>query len=221
MKTSYKVLSVSGLVVGLIALIAAFGHTTPSAPVQDNSLGGVYNVNNTAPTFTDGIDLGTLPVRESWDGGSIGARQNSGSWRNTKSATATVDYVEISTTGTASSTFRVWAYASSTAPSIANNNPAVPTNVGAANFGSLLINGKTIATSSTATTTSSDDSGVPQAGSSFQVGPVGGTNSYMDFLITGCVAGYSGPASSAFANCETATSSNRGFNLTYRVHYHY
>lgn len=217
MNNSFKIVSVVSLVVGLIALVtAAVGHNQSAAPVPaDQNAGGVYNVNNVAPTFTDGIDLGNQAVRLSWEGGTIGSKLTSSFWRNTKSATATVDYVEMRTSGIASSTFKLWAFATSTLASetMAFKNNNTFTNINAAALGSLLINGKQIATTSAATTTSSDDNGVPQAGSSYMVPPGG----YLDFLITGCTAGYQGGT----ANCDTASSSNRGFNVNWVIEYHY
>lgn len=201
MKTKGYVVAWVALVVGLLALgtVVLAGLSGGS---KSDTLGGVYNVNNSNPTFTNGIDMGTYPVTVNWDGNKIGSKQYQASWKNTTGQTQYITYAEVSTDGTASTSFKVYAFSTTTAPASIAYNVTPLTNV--------LINGFVIATSSAATTTTSDDTkgtgSGPLAGSTIQVP----TGSY--FIVS--------LQANAAANFETATSTKRGFNLPWRIEYH-
>ena len=197
----WKGVAVVALVVGILALL-----TPASAPQQPagggQSLGGTYDVQNVAPQMTGGIDFGMLPVHVNWQGDKIGPKQNQASWRNTSGQTVYLDYAEVSTDGTASSSYKFYVYASSTKVSTAYDFTAP------GSAGKVAINGFTIATSSAATTTTNVANG---AGQTVQV-PNG---SYVNIVMqsvngSGCNG----------TTCETATSTNRGFNLQWRIRYH-
>lgn len=211
-----SIVSWVGLVVGLVSLVLAVGalNKAPAAG-QSQSLGGVYNNNNVAPGFAAGADFGPLPVTINWAGGKIGPGQNFAYWRNTTGVTQYVDYAEVSTDGGSAAAYKIYAYATTTA----TTNPVLTSTifnyslngnaVTQAASTTLLIAGFQFATSSAATTTSSDDSkgGVggagPQAGGTAAIP----NNGYFIILLN------------QFGG-TTATSSVRGFNLPWRIHYH-
>lgn len=189
------IVSVVALVVGLINL---FSNHTPQAPTP----GGVVNVVNGGSTFTNGADFGgPAPVTMNWAGDKIRAKSNQAFWRNTTGMTQYVDLAEFSTDGTASSTYKV--YAGTTTSATALNDfsaPALP----------ALINGFLLATSSLATTTSN----INYARASSVVQVPDGKYVYFQFQA---VDDRNCPATKL---CETATSTNRGFNGQWRLRYH-
>lgn len=194
-----------GLVAVLVVgLLLGGGYLLGKSSVP-HSTGGV--VNNNGVSFTNGADFGLLPVTVNWTGGKIAAKSNTAFWKNTTGMVQYVDYGEVSTDGTASSTYKVYAVATTSAISTLYDSVATPTST----EGKMLINAFTIATSSIATTTTSIDKA--PAGKTIRVPDGYQVNIYLVNSDTGCASQGSGV-------CETATSSNRGFNLPWRLRYH-
>lgn len=197
------VLVVAGLLLGFVL----FGSVKApvSIPVEQAPLGDV-NTNSTL-SFNSPVchaSSGTS-ICEDWAGGKIIAQRNQAYWKNTTGMTQYVDLADVSTDGNASSTFKI--YAVSTSSPLANiydfTAPAATT--------SNLINGFSFATSSAATTTSNMESSF--AGRVVRV-PAG---SEVNIYLQSNDGGLCNPKAS---KCETATSTNRGFNLFWRLHYH-
>lgn len=181
------------LVAGLLALgfIRADQSNVPS---QAQSLEG--DVMNTPTENPNGESLGG--IFENMAGGTIGAGRNQASFRNTYGKPIYVYLADVSTTGTASSSFTLYVATSSTA-TIADNFTAP--------FSSI-INGFLLATSSVATTTSNYDT--PKNSRVVKVN----SGQYVVFQLQStfdCVSN---------GLCETATSTNRGFNLVWRAKFH-
>ena len=196
MKSKTSIVSWVALVVGLVALIIV-GIAALSSGSQPAQLGGAYGVNIANPTFVAGADFGNYPVNYNWAAGKIGPKTNQAYWKNTSGATAYISSFLMATDGTASSSYTFYAYAS-TSPVSNLYNFTAPTGNGTIN----LITPFTIATSSAATTTPlANQIRVP-------------ANSYVNLLFqatngTGCNG----------TTCETATSSNRGFNVPWRLEF--
>lgn len=204
------ILSLVALVVGL----SRPGSTpTPDAPTGAQS-GPVQNV---PWNFTQGAGLGGPSVTFT-QGGVIPLGSNQASWRNLTGRTVYIDLAAISVIASSSSTFSaaniwasstsaIYAYASTTAPRTLYDFTAPAVNA----TSTLLISNFALATSSTATTTSSYDKNL--GGKVVQV-PNGG---YVVFLQQ--AQSVSCPTTAGA--CESATSTNRGFNLQYFVRGYY
>lgn len=196
-------IGLGALVVVVLLVLVGINHTSAPTQVVDQSLGG--DVRNPGDNSPNGIQLGNLPVTVNYDGGKIQPKTNTAFWKNTTGKTQYVDYVEVSTDNTASSTFAVYAYATSTAPRTLYDFVA-PVN----NATTLLsINQFIIATTSAATTTTNIDKAF--SGKTVRVS----ANSYLDVSL---VQTFGSACTGSI--CETATSSNRGFNVQWRIRYH-
>lgn len=203
------VISVVSLVVALIAVFIGFAaYDQVAAP----ALAGVYANQNVASGAGAGIDFGPLPVNVNWYGGKIGPKANTAFYHNVSGGPQYVDYAEISTDNIASSSFKIYGFSTTTAPRtlydfVAPAQGATTT---------LLINGFTFATTTTATTTTSDDSkggGGSFSGSTAFVPNNGYFIFQLQSLGIACVSQPNG-------TCDSATSTNRGFNLQWRVQVH-
>lgn len=195
-----KIIAGVVLVVGL--LLGYFGFHQASPLVGG---GDVRNVGEFAP---NGIGFGNLPVTWSSEGGKILAKSNTAFWKNVTGKTQYVDYVEVSTDNFASSSMKIYAFSTSTAVRtlydfVAPAQQATTT---------LLINAFTIATSSQATTTTNIDKAF--SGKTAIVP----NNSLI--VIQMQTANGAVCASSGSGICESATSTNRGFNLQWRIRFH-
>ncbi len=194
------------LVVGLISLVAfsTTGHDSGTVP-QERVLGG--DVRNTPDIYTQGVGFGDPAVTVNWAAGKIGPGVNNAAWINQTGKVQYVDYVEASPDNTASSTFKVFAYSTSTAYSLVYDFTGTPANNTTTK---LVINGFLMGTSTTATSTSNMDLSV--TGKTLRV-PDG---SRVQFLLRGVDTG----CASQGGFCEAATSTNRGFNVPVRIRYH-
>lgn len=195
MKTNYVKEAVV-VVVGLLLGVLLSHVLTPH-----QGLGGV--VSTTGPEFPGGFTQGGFA--NNWGGGKIEAKTNTATWRGVPGQTAYVDYVETSTDGTASSSYKIYAVATTSAIRTLYDFVA-PTST----EGKMAINNFVIATSSIATTTTAFDKA--PAGKTIRVPDGYQLNFYLVNADSGCAA------QAGF--CEAATSSNRGFNVQWRVHYH-
>jgi hypothetical protein len=200
-----KILGIlGGLVVALIAvLVVLSGHSTPApAPVG----GDVRNPGDSSP---QGIQLGDLPVTVNWASGKIAAKSNTATWINTTGKVAYVDLLNLSTDGTASTTYTFYAYATTTAVRTLYDFVPPAEVTSAAGLTRMLINGTILGTSTIATSTSNFD------GSTFPRVIRVPAGSRVNILLT---QRYTTPCTGV--QCETATSSNRGFNIQWRLRYH-
>ncbi len=188
------------LVVGLCAL----GQRQAPAP-QPLSTGAV--VNNSGSQFTNGASFGNgqggVGVSVNWAGDKIYPKSNQASWYNNTGMTQYVDLTEVSTDGTASSTFKLYAIATSSALNVIYDF-FTPTG------GLMAIDGFSFATSTTATTTSSIEKA--RNGKVIRVPDGWRINFYLQ-----AVDNRTCPTTGL---CETATSTNRGFNMFWRLRYH-
>ena len=195
------------LVVGLISLGAIFGFDSGTVSQDENPEVVAGDTRNTPDQYTNGVAFGTLPVTVTWAGGKISAGENTAYWYNNTGKVQYVDYLEASPDGTASSTYKIFAYSTSTAYATLYDITATPANNATTR---IAISGFNYATSSTATSTSNLDLSV--AGKVLRVADGG----RVQFLLRGVDSG----CASQGGACETATSTNRGFNVPWRIRIH-
>lgn len=193
--TTSKVVLVSG-VVALAVAVAAFFGLSHAIPASAPSAG--YTQSNLGE-FPEGAKLGDAGVRNVAI--SIPAGSDQFAYHNTSGRTQYVSVPALSTTGTASTTFTVTA-GTSTAATF--NGFTVQS--GAQSVKALL--NAFIATSSVATTTNS------LQGPGAQTGQGAGVIALPDggYLNVGIYQTYATQCTGSV--CETATSTNRGFNVT-------
>jgi len=194
------------VVISVVALICSFafkGGSTPSDNVSGERAG--------LQEFQDGIKAGDVNAK--WVSRTLAPNTNSVLlYANTTGKDVIVDYGEINviTGETASSTGKISLFATTTS--------SIPTGVDfstlAGNAGkNILINSVILATSTTATTTSSVYAATAGKGNGSIIVPDG---SYLFGLLQQNTVGCLG----ATGLCEVATSSNRGFNPVFNVRIH-
>lgn len=189
------------LVVGLL-LVIGLGGQKPQSPQP--AFVGDDNLNSTR-NFNTPICHANGNVCEDWAGDKIYAKTNQAYWKNTTGKTQYVDQLDVSTDGVASSTFNIWAVATSSALANAYDFTAPLAT------STTLINNFSFSTTSVATTTSSLDKA--PTGRVIAVPDGSQVNIYLRSA--------DGPTCNPQGvKCETATSTNRGFNLFWRLHYH-
>jgi hypothetical protein len=182
------------LVVGL-AVIGSVANAPVSTGLETGSVNGP--IQNSVWNFQKGASFGSNKYAQFSQSGIIAAGANQASWQNRTGRTIYINRHDVSTTGTASSTYALYVYAS-TSPARTIYDFVAP-----ASANRMLINNFALATSSAATTTSSLDKAL--AGKVVQV-PDG---SYVDIQLSSAAPG----CPSVAGVCESATSTNRGFNL--------
>lgn len=223
--------AIGAAVIALVGGVAVFFlFLSPSATPTPNA-GGQFNENNyqylnkgaTVGTTAAGADDLSFPGTASTSigfataGGLIGPRQRVDYWQNTTGATVYVDSGLYGTTGTASSTFNVSMFATTTSPTVlaARYDYTALTEAinGTASFLSLS---HAIATSTVATTTNSQMELKMGRGNGVIAVP---NNGYLITYLQQLPLG-GGGATCNGASCEAATSSMRGFSgLFWRAHY--
>jgi len=187
-----------------VTLTLSKGDATPTdESAQSTGSGG--NVTQQVDIYTNGVGTGNAHAVFSRSG-TIALGANQGAWCNSGvrsvGKTAYVNFAGITTSGTASSTMKVF-IATSTTATIASDYVAP--------FGSL-INNFQLATSSLATTTSSID--YKRAGFGTIPVPVG-----QCAVVQIQAASVSCPTTGG--SCESATSTNRGFSLDWILQGYY
>lgn len=195
-------LGVAAVAIAVIALgFSLFGHS---------SSGNVGGERAGLQEFIDGAKTGDLNSK--WIAKAVAPGSNQVLlYRNTSGHDVIADYgdMTITTGSTASSTSKISLFA--TTSSSVGAWADFGTVVSPSNLKLALINAEGVATSSTATTTNAVSSAVHNKGSGAVLVP---NNSYLFGYIqqdtTAC-----GALTTA---CETATSSNRGFNPLFHVH---
>lgn len=208
--------STLGIIIGIIALVVGiilggfYGQPTTSNQNPEVNAG---SVRIDTDQFVNGLSIGSPATFENWVRGTIPAGSNQASWRNNVGgAEVIVDRVILRTTGTASSTFRLIS-GTSTAATIADFTAPAFTNTAFIVF--------PFATSSTATTTNNfEGSGADQAA----YGGIGAVSvadgGFVNFALLQGLSGTPSPGCLSVGSvCESATSTNRGFNVDYYLHY--
>lgn len=193
----------NGISVGVVAVAIAVialgfsifgGSSQPSQNVGGERAG--------LQEFMDGIKLG--PVTEQWATVSLSAGVNQASWRNNQvGKDIVVDYAEFDNgTGVASTTYQFF-IATSSAATISSDfdDPFSP-----------ILDGYTLATSSKISVINS----IKDAGTNGRSAAKVSNGEYVIFTFQ---QRYAGNCSGSV--CETATSTNRGFNSTGRLKFHY
>jgi hypothetical protein len=189
-------IGLAGLIVG--AVLGAMLVSNQSAPVQNGSLGAV---NTTVDEYPSGVRFGDIAT-VNWAGGDIGQSANQAYWLNTLGRPVYMDLAEVISDGTASSAMRV-SVGTSTATRITDDFAAPY---------STLVDNAAMATGSVKIILNSQK----DAGTNGRSAIVVQANEYVNVTLrqdrTGACTG---------ATCETSTSTNRGFNLKWRLRYHY
>lgn len=188
----------AAIVIVAVTALALSGASKSADKSTDLSVGGSGTTLNVPDVYTAGLGLGNFGMVENFGQLVLNARQNDVAVRNTTGRTLYVRYAQSSTSGTASSSVRVYFFATTTATVAASHayTAIVPSNLG-------LITGAIIATSSAASTTNS----IKQAATTGQGVIVVPDGYYLHSYVQqgDLQAGCSGSV------CETATSTNRGW----------
>lgn len=229
MKKTIITIVVSGFVALVVALIVGLGlatHQSPTSVGNDQTLGAISGeVHNTPENFTQGLGMGGKYVNFSRSL-SIAAGSNKGVWQNKTGRTVYVDRFDASlvpatgsTTVTATSTYAIYAYASSTPITTLINGTSTLYDFTAplqlpGNGTSINVNNFSFATSSSATTTSSLDKAF--AGKVIAIPDTAYFNILLQSPGPACTNTGAGAGS-----CYTATSTGRGFNIDTKLDMYY
>ena len=200
--------AVVALVVSLLAF-AGFSVMQPTAEVpslpgaEATALGDINGVAIESPYVFkagsgDGGDFLTIT-----ENGTINAGSNQGSWRNDTNRTVFIDTVSLFPTGTASTTF-IYYVGTSTAATYTSDYTAPY---------ATLIDGYRIPTSTPQLVINNHEHAGTLGRNIISVDPGEYVNIafFQGYLETGCTG----------ATCETATSTNRGFNLDWYLRGHF
>lgn len=222
MTNLYKGLAIVGVILGALALcvgIAAFSSITPAIDTgaADQQLtGGATNVGHVETIswgFPKGIVLGpNLLAEVNYDQIALAPGQNDVTWTNNGSRTAYVDLANLVTTGVASSTFKAYAYASTTSAIAPQHWNTALSFGGTGNSTSTQLFNLSLATSTAATSTNS----IIQAATGRGLGVIAVPSGWRLHLTLQAVDSI---ACQVAKSCEMATSTNRGINtlqLTFR-----
>lgn len=214
-----KIYIFSGLTAFVVALVVGLGFiaalSQSPTPVSDpQSVGALSGpVVNTPNNFTAGLSTGSNNVEFTF-GGTIPTGSNRVVWTNKTGRIVYVPEIDVSTIGTtsnqslypffASSTENVYAFAttSTSASALLTYDFTAPVNNAST---TLLINKFIIATSTSATTTSSMN--LTGQGDTVADVPPGGSIVIQLSTAVGCLT--------TAGVCESATSTSRGFNIKY------
>lgn len=192
----------------VLALLAFIGGMAVRGVTGEMFAGGAINA--LPGLFPNGIKVGD--VNEQWVTTTLSYGQDQVSILNTTGRDLIVDYAEVQTiadhrgNATASSTYDLAVFATSTT-NVPNSHDFTPLA-----FDKYQLIRATFATSTTATTTNS-------VGST-RTGGQGAIRWPADWSLTVYLNRATNGACKA-GTCETATSTNRGFDLKLRTHYHF
>lgn len=213
-------LGVAAVAIAIVAWFAFFSGSP--APTSTGDGGNVAGQRAGLQEFADGITLGNAGngagASEEWYSGIIDPGTNSKLiLHNTSGKDLLVDYGEINVKSgdTASSTSLVSIIATTSASIGTWADFGTLTSAG--NAKQALIQAAQIATSSTATTTNSVKAAAYNQGNGAILVP---NDSYLFAVLQQDITN-ANIACAAAGQCETATSSNRGFNPVWRVRVHY
>lgn len=194
-----------GIVIGVVAVaiaIVALGFSVFSGSPEN-----VGGQRAGLQEFADGISLGKVAVANNWAVVPIPERSNQGFWLNNTGKDVVVDYAEFqnsggSGSGVASTTYQFFVGTSTTASLSSDFTDP---------FAGIL-DAYTLATSSAIKLINS----FKDAGTNGRGAVVVPNGQYVFFTFQQT---YTGACTGSV--CETATSTNRGFNSTARLRYHY
>lgn len=173
-----------------------FGSSGQSQQSQHTS----GTVENYPTWYVNGIRQGTMGLFHIPVQTVIGAGSNDATWLNNTGKTVYIDYGQTMTTGVASSSFKIYVFATSTA----TISPAhYSTAIGYDATSTPLINGITIATSTFATTTNSTMAAAKGVGNGTIVVPSG-------WYVHTYLQAVDAPGCGGTGACEQSTSTNRG-----------
>lgn len=201
-----KYLIALALVLGAFGALAFVG-LTPFGKQVENQFGDVVP---NAQWFTTGIGFGSNKALYLSNTLTLGSGVNQAAWQNQTGTTVTVDASRFDLTGTASSTVAVWV-GTSTSATVTNQFGAITT----APFWSQLISASnTISTSTNGTYTTQLDNFVNhKSGYPAEIQVLNGQ--YLLLVVS------SACTTNAGIQCETATSTNRGWTAVAPFVYHY
>jgi hypothetical protein len=169
--------------------------------VKDRAGSAIYtNVDQ----YANGVGIGDEVVV--WEKVSLEAGDNNLGWENKTGKTVYVDLATVTTSGTASTTFTIDVATSSTENISDFTSPF-----------SEIIDSYQLSTSSVAQTINSEED---QGTNGMSVVPVA-DGEFVSLLLSAGEPAQTGEPSCDGSVCETATSTNRGFNLDLRFRYHY
>jgi hypothetical protein len=213
------------IVTVIVAAVVAFGVASLAvSATTGKSLGAsASQVQSVLWQFTNGISLdpGNSSAGGNGDyvftkGGTIPAGANQAVWINKTGRTVYVDYADVITTGIASSSMRVSAVATSSVSTstLATTASSMWLTAPIANpAGGLLIDNVQIGTSSPKNTIINTDVG-PGTNASGTIPVADGSGIIFSLR-------QNNPNNCTGSACEQATSTNRGFNLTWFLEGHY
>lgn len=196
-------LAVAVALIGVVA-IASSGkdEAPPAAPVAvESSDPNLQGERAGLQNFTDGAKLGTQNTR--WYSGTIAAGANQGFWLNNTGVTVYADLAEMITTGTASTSYDFF-IGTTTAATLSSDftDPF-----------SGLVDDKVVATSTNALPVANSIKDAGTNGRGVVAVPVG---AYVFFTFQQTFAG-----NCTGSLCETATSTNRGFDVNWNLRVHH
>lgn len=207
-----KTLGVVAVAIAVIALtFSLFNGTSPApapSPTNSDNVGGERAG---LQEFFDGVKAGNIGSK--WIGKTLPPLANAVLlYRNTSGKDVIIDYGEVNvlTSQTASTSYRVHIFATTSSSIVAS------TDYTALAEGRRSLIGVTLATSTTATTTNSVSSAIIGRGNG---AVLVASDSYVFGYIQNLPLEGGGPLCTGAA-CETATSSNRGFNPVFNIRIH-
>lgn len=190
---SAVVAAIVALVVGLLTVSLSKAPTPApvQTPVSETRTGSGGNITQQQDFYTNGVGIGPDYVMFTRNG-VIGTSQNEGFWTNRTGRTVYINRADVTSTGTASSTYRIYV-GTTTAPTALDDFSAPYAS---------LVNGFLWATSTAATTTSSIG-----ARNTTNTGVIPVADGQSVFVQLQAV---NDNRCAAALRCETATSTNRG-----------
>lgn len=210
-----KVLSSILVTVASLALGVSLWSVHLATALNPN-LGGT--VENFPSWFTNGLSVGNnsngnTGVFTNAVAGQIGPGANTAHWTNNTGHTVFIPLVVLHTTGTASSSMKLIVSASTTVPALADDFNALNLPMNDVAISTI------VATSSTATTTSNLLSVAQNSSKSSGVISVAAGSS-LNIVMHNASGVANAPLNTCNgASCETATSTNRGFNVNWYFEY--
>lgn len=202
------VLVLAALVVGAIVGMSATGSESSDPVDRDRGELGNVSVNETKDVFINGLQLGGQT--EYWsDTFTIGTADNNDGWQNLTGKTVYVDRVDVEIVDGAASSTMVFDVATSSSENLSDTSDPY----------SEFIDSQAISTSTPAgrVLNTIADSGTNGTG----VVQVDDQEYVSLRFLQGNTSGTTALGSCSSGVCETATSTNRGFNVDWRLHYYF
>lgn len=213
MENSRKI--VVSVVIGILVLIVAASSAyndlksqlkvNTDQATQDAATGALAELSKGAASLNGGVAIGSREINFAVSG-TLGSGVNQGGYTNKTGRRVVVEYAEARTTGTASTSYNFYVGTSTSL-----SNTTIDFAAGGTMF-SELIDAKQVATSTPNIVVNSiKDSGTNGRGA-LEIDP--GESVLFSFRQTNVQA-------CTGATCETATSTNRGFNVNWLLKAHY